>query len=278
MTATARADPPGTESEVLLRTHPGTGPATLIYLPGTHGDWTLIGSFRRAIAGRIPFAEITYPRTLTWSFDDHAANIEAALLRHGITGGWLLGESFGSQVAWALARRSSFETRGMILAGGFVRHPAPWAVRIVESVGKIIPLAVITAILFGYAKIARLRFRKSPEVAAGIQEFIARRTELDKKAAMHRLRLIFQNDPRQSARNLRVPLYAIAGGIDPLVPWFLVWPWLRKNCSSLRECHLVPTADHNVLGTAPDTSAEVILKWIAQADHPQSEAQRPAQI
>ena len=36
---------------------------TLIYLPGLHGDWTLVGSFRKALGGRVRFVEITYPRT-----------------------------------------------------------------------------------------------------------------------------------------------------------------------------------------------------------------------
>ena len=62
---------------------------TLIYLPGMHGDWTLIGSFRRAVNGRARFVEFTYPRTLTWSLDDYAAAIETTLAENGVTNGWL---------------------------------------------------------------------------------------------------------------------------------------------------------------------------------------------
>ena len=40
---------------------------TLIYLPGLHGDWTLVGSFCRAVSGRVRFVELTYPRTVTCS-------------------------------------------------------------------------------------------------------------------------------------------------------------------------------------------------------------------
>jgi hypothetical protein len=36
-----------------IRIHnPGAAP-TLIYLPGLHGDWTLVRSFRRALAERV---------------------------------------------------------------------------------------------------------------------------------------------------------------------------------------------------------------------------------
>src|SRR2546430_10779737 len=78
---------------------------TLVYLPGMHGDWTLVSSFRAAIAGRIRFVEFAYPRTVSWSLDDYAGAIEEALLANGIERGWLLGESFGSQPAWAIIAR-----------------------------------------------------------------------------------------------------------------------------------------------------------------------------
>src|ERR1051326_3150607 len=111
-------------SETLqIRIHGSDAMPALIYLPGLHGDWTLVGNFRRALAGRLRFVELTYPRTLTWSLDEYAAAIEAALLERGITNGWLLGESFGSQIAWPLGARKQFCTDGIILAGGFGRHP-----------------------------------------------------------------------------------------------------------------------------------------------------------
>jgi hypothetical protein len=56
---------------------------TLIYLPGMHGDWTLIGKFRKELEGRVRFVEFTYPRTLKWSLDDYATKIEAALTQSG---------------------------------------------------------------------------------------------------------------------------------------------------------------------------------------------------
>src|ERR1035437_8465335 len=96
---------------------------TLIYLPGLHGDWTLVGSFRRAVSGRVCFVEMTYPRTLAWSLEDYAEAIETALAERGIVRGWLLGESFGSQVVWPLIARKRFQIEGVILAGGFLRHP-----------------------------------------------------------------------------------------------------------------------------------------------------------
>jgi hypothetical protein len=49
---------------------------------------------------------------------------------------WILGESFSSQVAWELLAQQAllgsakgFACEGLILVGGFVRHPWPWGVR-----------------------------------------------------------------------------------------------------------------------------------------------------
>ena len=88
--------------ELQIRIHGDASQPALIYLPGLHGDWTLIPSFKRALGNRVRFAEVTYPRTLTWSLDDYAAGVEASLAEKGITRGWLLGESFSSQVVWPM--------------------------------------------------------------------------------------------------------------------------------------------------------------------------------
>jgi pimeloyl-ACP methyl ester carboxylesterase len=244
-----------------IRIHGDASRPTLIYLPGLHGDWTLVGGFRRAVAGQVRFVEFTYPRTLTWSLDDYAQAIEQALGEHGITSGWLLGESFGSQILWPLIRHQRFHIEGVVLAGGFVRHPMQWGVRLAERIAGGISLKLITYILFGYAKIARFRYRRSPETVANIQEFIARRTELDRQAAKHRLHLIAQTDPCQTARETKVPVFGLSGVLDPIVPWFLVRPWLKRNCSNLRDYKII-RADHNVLGTGPNPAAAQVLRWM----------------
>ena len=248
--------------ELQMRVHGRADQPTLIYLPGLHGDWTLITAFRRALNGRVRFAEVTYPRTLTWSLDDYAAAVEHALEANDIRRGWLLGESFSSQVVWPLIQRRKFAVQGVILAGGFVRHPIRLGVRVAQRVAGGVSLTLLTRILFGYAKVARFRYRHAPETLGSIQEFIDRRTELDRQAATHRLRLIAENDPCAIARGTQLPIYALTGLLDPIVPWFLVRRWLRKHCPALREYKIVWRADHNVLGTAPDAAAEQILEWM----------------
>jgi pimeloyl-ACP methyl ester carboxylesterase len=252
----------GIEEDLQIRSYGDASLPALIYLPGLHGDWTLIGRFREALLGRVRFTEITYPRTLTWSLEDYAAGVEDVLMKQGIDRAWLLAESFASQIIWPLIARQCLPIQGVVLAGGFVRHPVTWGVCLAERLLGSLSLGVITRILFGYARLARARFGRSPEMRRSIEEFIVRRTPLDLKAAQHRLHLLAVNDPCAIARASKVPIYALSGFFDPIVPWFWVRRWLRRNCPALREYRIIWSADHNVLGTAPEKSAEQVVHWM----------------
>ena len=248
--------------QLQVRIHGAATLPTLIYLPGLHGDWTLVGSFRRQLAGKVRFVEFTYPRTLTWSLDDYAAAIEGALEQNGVSQGWLLGESFGSQIVWPLAARGKFSAQGIILAGGFARHPLRGLVRQAEKCFGRMPFALMVWTIYAFTKFARFHFRHSPEKLAEIEEFAARRTRLDARAATHRLHLIAANDPRPVVRSTRLPVFYLTGFFDPIVQWPLVRHWLKKNCPGLRGVRIVGAADHNVLGTGAQAAARQVLEWI----------------
>ncbi len=249
--------------QVQVRIHGSDSLPTLVYLPGLHGNWTLIGPLRKALAGRLRFVEITYPPTLTWSLEDYAEGVERSLAAKGVGEGWLLAESFGSQVAWPMLERGRFKPLALILAGGFVRHPARWAARLAERICGHIPFALLTRMLFGYAKLSRWRFRSSPETIEGIEEFIKKLTELERQAARHRLHLVAHSDFCAIAQTLHLPLFALTGLFDPVVPWLWTRRWLVKNCPALRRYRIVWHADHNVLGTAAKVAADQILEWMS---------------
>ena len=256
-------------SEALeLRVHGESTRPTLIYLPGIHGDWTLVGSFRRALQGRVRFVEMTYPRTPDWTLDDYAKSIEAALEKAGIGCGWLLGESFGSQVLWPLVQRWNLDVQGIILAGGFGKYPIRWSVSVaMKLINAATPLAMQKTIL-AYMRISRWRYRSSPEVLESIGEFARRRTEPDRLAIRHRLKLIIENNPETACEECSAPIFAVTGLLDPIVPWFLAKPWLRTHCPSLQAYKIIPKADHNVLGTAADQSAAQVLRWMGISNDP----------
>ena len=247
------------------RVHPGDESRTLIFLPGIHGDWTINTAFRVALAGRARLVEFTYPRTLDWSIDDHASAIESALEREQLTSGWLLGESFGSQIVWPLLERKRIGVEGVVLAGGFGRHPWPPVVRLMHRATGLVRVHALRPAFRIYALAGRLRYRDSPEMAASVREFLARRTELDWQAVRHRLRLIESSDPSSVARRAKVPVFYISGALDPIVPWHASRRWLRKNCPGFREARILPLADHHVLGSGARAAAEQVLRWMASS-------------
>ena len=278
-----------------IRVHGDAALPTLIYLPGLHGDWLLVTRFRLAVAGRVRFVEFTYPNTVTWSLADYAAAVEEKLHEAGITSGWVLVESFGSQVAWPLMARSrrgeeadaskldtfqrpedsassrrrlpEFRAEGLILAGGFAQHPWLAAVRATEWLMRTLPLAWLTAVITSYAVVARWRFKQNPEVLAALREFKARWGEPLRHAAAHRLRLIAGNDPRPLARAVTTPVFHLTGVLDPVVPWPPVQRWLRRECPGWRANRVVWTADHNVLGTGTAQAVAAVLGWLAAREN-----------
>ena len=252
---------------VQLREYGERSSPTLIYLPGLHGDWTLVASFRAALEGRTHFVECTYPRTTIWTLEDYAQGVLDALLARNISNGWLLGESFSSQVVWQIletvARTGQFKPMGLILAGGFARYPFFPMVRVTRAVNRAIPMWLLKVLLRVYATYARLRHRRAPETLSCINEFVARRTEEDRRAILHRYSLILSSRAEKIAQTCQLPVYHLSGLVDPVVPWPFVRPWLRRHCPGYRDSRIIFNADHNVLATAPKTSAEQVVKWIA---------------
>jgi pimeloyl-ACP methyl ester carboxylesterase len=236
---------------------------TLVYLPGLHGDWTLIGAFQVALKGRVRFVVVTYPRSLTWSPNDYADAVDLMLQRSGIKTGWLLAESFGSQVAWAILSKSNkfFLVEGLVLAGGFVKHPWKWGPPLVRWLVRHTPKIIGRWLWKIYEAYSRFRHRHSPDALKLIDEFRDRRTDLDLQAMERRLASLDDYDPRPIACQTKLPVYYLAGLVDPLVPWFLVRRWLRLNCPGYR-CGKTFLADHNVLATAAAGTADTVVAWM----------------
>jgi pimeloyl-ACP methyl ester carboxylesterase len=255
---------------------------TLLYLPGLHGDWTLLGPFRQAWAERGGLLEITYPRRADWTLADYARAVLLALRETGIARCWVVGESFSSQVAWellALAGKeeaSSPRFEGMILVGGFVRHPWSWGVRLAHLASDTVPSWVLRPVCRCYGWMARQHARNAEHLTE-FDEFVARRTtEADRLAITSRYLLIDRSDPRPVARETRLPVYQLSGAWDPLVPWWQVRAWLRRECPGYLASRILWASGHNVLLSAPRVCAAQILAWVrAATPAPEPGAQRP---
>lgn len=246
-------------SGVSIRVHDGAGP-TVIYLPGIHGDWGLIGAFRRALGGRVRFVEFAYSKDEV-TMERLAELVHSELKAHGVHAGWLLGQSFGSQVAWALMARG-FKADGVVLAGGFVKHPWPWGARLFRALLSGVPAAVVNPAYLGYTVLCNKLARRGPEEAEELLAFARNRGGKEWAAMSWRLSLIALSDPRAIARAMSNPVHYLGGMIDPLVPWPIVIRWLKRECPGYKGEVIIRSADHNVLGSSPRESAERVLAWV----------------
>ena len=267
------APSPIEQDRLVLRLHDSPRHPRLIHLPGLHGDWTMLAPFRSVLAGNACLIETTYPRQPAWALDDYACTLENALLENGVTNGWLLGESFSSQVAWQfLARQQAsehparFRVDGLILVGGFVRHPWPWAVMLAHTASRAVPMRLLRSLCRLYVAPARRRFCHNPEAVSELAEFVERRTnDCDRRAITSRYCLIAGNDPSPVAHRATLPVFHLSGAWDPIVPWWQVRPWLRRHCPGYRASRILHHAGHNVLLSAPEESAAQILAWVRHA-------------
>lgn len=233
----------------------------MIYLPGIHGDWGLIGAFRRALDSRVRFVEFAYSKDEV-TLERLAELVHAELKTNKIDSGWLLGQSFGSQVGWALMARG-FRADGVVLAGGFVRHPWPWGARLFRALLSAVPSGIVNPAYQAYTVACNTVARRGPEEAEELLAFARQRGSQEWAAMSWRLSLIAASDPRATARAMRGPVHYLGGMIDPLVPWPLVTRWLKRECPGYEGETILPYADHNVLGSAPRECAERVLTIVA---------------
>lgn len=260
------------EEPLLIRVHGDpTGP-TMIHLPGIHGDWSMVGDFRRVAVKHLCFVEFTYPRTVTWSMEQYGEAIFAALVEHHINHGWIMAESFGSQLAWELIKiqRShpkDFTPEGIILAGGFVQHQPLCGFKFLGIKIQASPETHYKTLRFFGHRILK-RCKRDPLMVQDLKEFKKLRCQLDRDAVMHRLRIIAANDPRPIAATTTIPVYCMGGLVDFAVLFPHTRYWLWRHCPGYRGGHLmldpdlsVIGSDHHVLGRG-QRAFDIMAKWM----------------
>jgi pimeloyl-ACP methyl ester carboxylesterase len=260
------------EEPLLIRIHGDPSGPTLVYLPGIHGDWSMIGDFRRQVLPHYCFVEFTYPRTKTWTLQQYAQAVLERLEENGITHGWIIAESFGSQVGWMLlelqrAHPEKFTPEGLILAGGFVRHINLCGITLFGKNFRI-PLKKQFSLLRFFGRRILKRCLKDPLVREEIMEFKERRSQLDRDAVWHRLELALENDLRPIAATTEIPVFCLSGLIDLAVIFPHTHYWLWRYCPGYHGAHLLINwelstlgSDHHVLGHGK-RSFRVIDRWI----------------
>jgi pimeloyl-ACP methyl ester carboxylesterase len=255
------------ETELQVRIDGDASLPTLIYLPGLHGDWTLLPAFRELTKEKFRLVQFTYPRTISWSLVEYARAVDEEIKKLGVSQAWILAESFSSQVTWTWLKMTQengtqFRFNGIILAGGFVRYPILLNLRFAQFFMAVAPWFLWKTLFWTYLRYSRFRHRNAAGNANSARAFIDRRTPEDLAAMRARLRLIAGFDARPIATKASCPIFQLAGVIDPIVPPALVNKWLRRNCPAFRGHRIIWPADHNVLGTEPAAALAQIEEWV----------------
>lgn len=232
---------------------------TLVYLPGMHGHWSFAHALRKKLEGKVRLVELAYPSVITWTVQDYARSVQQALAGAGVTRAWLLAESFGSQIAWELSvPKDGFVWDGLILDGGFIRHPLPWGARFLAWALRRAPKT--TGGFLGLVAVPFMRKIMKDVPMEDRKRFPF--NNRNRASMIARLYLIATHDPRPLARRTSIPVYAIAGFWDILVPFPLVFRWLRKNCLALSDSRILWSADHATIMSSPEPTANLVQKWM----------------
>lgn len=236
----------------------------LLYLPGLHGDSTLVGGFREATRDLGRFLEVGYPRDGGDDPSSLGAAVAERLDGHVDRPVWIVAESYGSLVAWELLRRRADWPRGsrLLVAGGFVRHPWPAGVQIARSVGLATPRP-LRGFLIDLHRWTLGRLAPGfPDRPAAWRRFRdARLVPGDAEAMGRRLAAIGTADARDVAGAVTLPVHHASGLWDPVVPWGAVRRDLRRGCPGYRGTRLFLRSDHALLVAEPEAVAGWMATW-----------------
>ena len=246
-----------------------TSGVPIIYLPGVHGDDSLAAGCRDRLGPGLRWVPTRYRVHPGGTLDRLVDEVLWQVRKAGVDHGWLLAESFGSQVAWALLARcrndraAGFRPLGLVLAGGFVRHPMPWAAGCLGRWGRRAPTPLVKAILEVYRAYGWVRFAGDRPALRGLTRFCRRRARpRDRETVADRLELIAEVDLRAAASAVTVPVHALAGCWDVIVPWPPVFRWLARHCPGWRGGRVLAAGGHAVLVERPATSARIVAEWV----------------
>ena len=188
----------------------------IIYLPGVHGDWTAQGRARPILTRDFHLVETAYPRIEKWSIDDFAHALKDLLDGLEIESAHIVGESFGSLVAWQFGIAHSERVRSFTLVGGFSRPPRFRVAAAAAAALKTVPTNLLESAIDLYVagKSAVGQHRATFNSGA----YPATRTLRGQLAAAKRMEIIQGSDFRKQLQEVPFPVRYIGGARDIVVP------------------------------------------------------------
>lgn len=240
----------------------------VVYLPGVHGDWTAQTAARPVLTQGLRLIEVAYPRTAAWNLEEFASALGALLDELGQRRVHLVGDSFGSLVAWQFALHDPQRVRSLVLVGGFCQPPR---FRLAASAGlalHLMPTPLLELGITAYVNYCRSWRGRCFDLDDGTTPYAATRTLAGRVATARRMAIIQQTDFRSQLHRVSFPVRYVGGAWDRIVP-------VRREVRTLNtqlaepcrfESHLIPRAPHAIIATHPLETAQRIAAWLAEVD------------
>jgi pimeloyl-[acyl-carrier protein] methyl ester esterase len=223
----------------------------LVLLPGMDGSGRFFTDFVAALGEAITPLVIAYPSDQLLGYAGLTDFVRARLPSD--TPFFLLGESFSSPIAIALAAERPPMLGGLILSCGFARNPIP-PMRLVRSLVRLAPLhsriAVLAApLLLGWGATASLR------------QTLRRVLDTAPVAVLrHRMREVLDLDYSERVSRVAVPVLYLQAARDRIV-----FPGSARRIGRLLPALrlVVLRGPHLLLQTRPAETAAAVCDFIA---------------
>jgi pimeloyl-ACP methyl ester carboxylesterase len=234
-----------------MATEPPARPL-LVVLPGLDGTGRRLQAFAALIAKELDCRILTYPSDRPAGY----AELET-LLRPELPTDRpyaLLGESFGGPLALRLAATATPPPRALVLVNTCVRSPYPW----LPGLARWAALAPLKSM----PRWLRARLLWDGTAAGAVPRQSERATATVPRPILRgRLRSFLAEDARASLQRLCIPVLALRGSRDRLLP-----PRASRQLSMLapRGQYAELAGPHLLLQACPDAAAARILAFIRQ--------------
>lgn len=229
---------------------------TLVLLPGMDGTGTLFEPLLAHLPAAIRTIVVTYPaqRALDYTALESLA---AQALPHDDTY-FLLGESFSGPIALSLAAKQPPGLQGVILCSTFVRNPRPLVGKMVPLLLPLLPLKTLPPVLLKTLLLGPWSTDKL------IERLTLAIRQVAPEVLKFRLRQVFAVDVTVALTSLQIPVLALRGDADRLVPRSA---WHDISAANPWVMPIEMAGPHALLQTRSAQAAEQIVKFIGRAQN-----------
>lgn len=248
---------------------------TLVYLPGVHGDWTPLARARSLLGEAARLVEVAYPRVADWTLPDFAKALENLLDLLKLDSVHLVGESFGSLVAWEFGLAHPHRVRSLSLVGGFSQPPDSRTARWARHALSLVPTVLFETGIDLYVA-HKNRRGETRHPGDGAPAYAAVRTTRGRRATANRMDIIHRTDFRPRLGDVAFPVRYIGGEKDRLVPVQRELATLEKYLPTACDFQgrILSAAPHMIIASHPEQTSGHLHTWVREAERKRSPAAR----